>query len=1043
MTIIKLALRSIRYYLPLVIIISLGVAVATAVITASLITGSSFNASLSKYLNMRRGDINSVLQSSSFVHYNFADEIDNSSPVLSLTAAGENSKSSVIPSVNIYGISNKFNDIFPKSFMNMPSGRSIIINNSLSNDLDVKVGDDIYLNFQKLSDINSTTLFADRNAYKNTIKLKFKIQQIIDDNGAGSFVVSGSSLQPRVAYIDYSWLSKRLNIKNKVNLILSKDNYSTFSQNVQKNISDKDLGLFTIDSFIYFNGVVFPEEIVNKLGKAYTPISTYLVDKLEYGSYSASYLMVSYNPILNFKQIADDEIILLKWVADDLKVRKGDKINLYYQRYVRNGTFQLEKRSLKVKAIVSNDLPYLNRNFSPEISGVTDVDEIGSWDAPFPFVSSRVTARDEEYWKLHRAAPRGFISEKLMKSIWMHEGNKDWVTSLISPSISGDLENDVKTIPLKNFGIFVIDYYDLINKASSGKTDMTSLLISTGIFIIAAAVLFALLFMQLMIDYRKKQIGISLTCGLDSNIIKKQFLIEGSIISFFGVITGVVFGIFLSYLLIEKFNTVWNISGGLKIDCSYNFSDILISAISVFILMLFMIWRNINISIKNENVIALIYNIPIFSKKNYKISKFYIYFFICAVVTFIIAYNNIMGRFLAAIFLLLSLILFSKNYFYTFNYEKFDQLKVVNRLIQSNLKRVILIIVMISSSVFILMSTATFIKTDKFREDLSSSTGYSCRIDFPDVPTFSLSSRLGRESAGISTDDEKILKNVDFIPLFNNIGDDISCVAADKPTGVKIIGITKEFVEKSKEKYDFSTTKSNHIWADEETLYWSLKYISGKGEIPVKDGRVYSFNSATPMLDSIFGSEVLISENDFKQMYPSITIPSIYMVSIPNNNDDVIQLLRARLGPLGATVRKSSEILKSYHNVQNGYIEIFVNLSIIGLLLGIFAHQAIIFRTSWEMRREIAILNALGLSKTEINNIFLHFIIMITMVGAIIGITSALVTVIPAISTNGRLVSMLISTIAIILIYLLSCFTIIFAVKKISSSNIIELLKSE
>ena len=567
--------------------------------------------------------------------------------------------------------------------------------------------------------------------------------------------------------------------------------------------------------------------------------------------------------------------------------------------------------------------------------------------------------------------------------------------------------------------------------------------ISTGIFIIASAVLFALLFMQLMVDYRKKQIGISLTCGLDSKFVKKQFLIEGLIISFFGVIIGAVLGIFLSYMLIEKFNTVWNISGGLKIFCSYKFTDIIISAISVFILMLLVILHEINNSIKNESIISLIHNIKTFSIRHLKTSKLYIYFLVLSVITFIMTYNNIMGRFSAAIFLLLALIFFSKNYFSSFSSEIFNYLRVVNRLIQSNLKRVLLIVIMISSSVFILMSTATFIKTDKFRNDLSSSTGYSCRIDFPYAPAFSLSSRMGRESAGINEDDEKILKNVDFIPLFNNAGDDISCVAADKPTGVKMIGITKEFTEKSKVKYGFSATKSNHIWADEETLYWSLKYIGGKGDLPLKDGRKYSFDSATTMLDSIFGSEVLISEKDFKQMYPSITMPSIYMVSIPDNNDAIIQLLRAKLGPLGATVRNCSEILKSYHNVQNGYIEIFVNLSIIGFLLGIFAHQAIIFRTVWEMRREIAILNAIGLSKSEINNIFLRFIIVITMVGATIGITSSLITVIPAISTNSRLVSLLLSTISITLMYLLSCLTIIFALKRIGKTNIIELLKSE
>ncbi len=1041
----KLAYKSLRHYLLLAIIISLGVAVATAVIVASIITGSSFKISLSKYLNNRRGNINSILQSSSLISYRLTDKITSAVPVLSLSAACENINNAVIPDVKVYGINDKFKTVFDNFTNVIPKGRNIVINQALADDLKLTVNDDIFLNFQKISEINNSTLFADRKVYKNTIKLRFNIQEIIKNDNAGSFIVSGSSSQPRIAYADYFWISKRLKVSEKINLVLSIDVYSKFQSDIQKNITENDLGLFYKKQFVYFKGVLFPEKIIEKVKNQLMPISTYLADELRFNSNSASYLMVSYNPdICMNSNIKDDEIILLKWLADDLKVRVGDEILLSYQRFARSGEFNIQKIKLKVKQIVPNELPYLNSNFSPEIAGVTDVDEIGNWDAPFPFDSKRVTSKDEKFWKLYRAAPRAFVSEKVIKSMWQQQGSSDWVTTMVNSRNYNPDKNFLKVIDLKNFGISVIDYYDMINNASSGKTDMTSLLISTGIFIIASAVLFTLLFMQLMIEYRKKQIGISLACGLDGKLIKKQFIVEGAIISFFGVIVGVFPGFLLSYLLIEKFNTVWRLTGSLDIYHFYNISDIIIAAITIFILILGVIWYNINKNIKEESIVSLIYNSAILSvnnsNRNQKISYL---FFALFLITLIFSYSNIMGRFTSAMFLLIALIIFSQNYFSSMNNKIFNKNLVINRFIKSNIKKVLLIIIIISSSVFILMSTATFIKTDKLRDESSASEGYSYRIDFPDQPAFSLASRIGRESAGFTEDDEIILNNVKFVPLFNNAGDDISCVAVDKPTGVKIVGITDEFVKNSNNKYAFSAIKSKQIWTDEETLYWSLKYMGGNGNIPLKDGRSYEYLSATAMPDSIFGSEVLVSEKDFKVLYPNIYMPSVYMISMPGDDDSVIQLLRTKLGPLGAIIRKSSEILKSYHDIQNGYIEIFINFSIIGLLLGVFAHQAIIFRTVWEMRREIAIFNAIGLTEKEILNIFFSFIMVITFTGLLIGIFSALITVIPAISTNNKLISLLLSMCIVILIYICSCCTVFSAVKKINNSNTIEMLKSE
>jgi hypothetical protein len=77
-------------------------------------------------------------------------------------------------------------------------------------------------------------------------------------------------------------------------------------------------------------------------------------------------------------KIADDEIVLSRWAAEDLGVSVGAEIRIvYFQPESTHSEVNEAEAKFKLKAIVDlkpKDDPFLTPDLTPELPGVTDVD---------------------------------------------------------------------------------------------------------------------------------------------------------------------------------------------------------------------------------------------------------------------------------------------------------------------------------------------------------------------------------------------------------------------------------------------------------------------------------------------------------------------------------------------------------------------------------------------------------------------------------------------------------------------------------------------
>ena len=118
-------------------------------------------------------------------------------------------------------------------------------------------------------------------------------------------------------------------------------------------------------------------------------------------------------------ELADDEIVLNRWAADDLEAKVGDTITVNVLRageHARRAARASSRRrhsscarsSSWKRQTASRRRPPI-RKLTPELPGVTDQESISDWDLPFELVE-KIRPQDEDYWDEYRTTPKAFVS---------------------------------------------------------------------------------------------------------------------------------------------------------------------------------------------------------------------------------------------------------------------------------------------------------------------------------------------------------------------------------------------------------------------------------------------------------------------------------------------------------------------------------------------------------------------------------------------------------------------------------------------------------
>ena len=259
--------------------------------------------------------------------------------------------------------------------------------------MNAKVGDSLLVAFEQQHDIHRESLLGLRDYSDVVQQFRLTVTKIVPDNGLGRFGLQPHQQLSMNAFIAMSELQLALDVPSKVNtLFVGARNVSPNVSNVLQGILSQvwklsDLGLIFDQRENYFSiessQFILPPEIANTIEDLATeqnlislPIMTYLANQMITNDRMFSYAAISAFDIDCLRQededgldrtpfgalklvegrypasLADDEILLNQWAAEDLGLLETPSATIDVSYYV----IEPQKRKIIKKSYADNFL---------------------------------------------------------------------------------------------------------------------------------------------------------------------------------------------------------------------------------------------------------------------------------------------------------------------------------------------------------------------------------------------------------------------------------------------------------------------------------------------------------------------------------------------------------------------------------------------------------------------------------------------------------------------------------------------------------------
>jgi len=310
-----------------------------------------------------------------------------------------------------------------------------------------------------------------------------------------------------------------------------------------------------------------------------------------------------------------------------------------------------------------------------------------------------------------------------------------------------------------------------------------------------------------------------------------------------------------------------------------------------------------------------------------------------------------------------------------------------------------------------------------------SGTGGFAFAAATDIPLVrSLSDPAVRDDLGIpgSVDGKPVSwDGVEIAALRREDGSDASCLNLYRSARPPILGAPPEFIRRGGFRFKASlaqtTAERDNPWlllrrgspeaagggpipavADEATALWSLHLGLG-GDLEVPDGRG---GKARLRLVGLLGGSILqgsliISEESLLALYPRSAGRRFFLVGAPPGEAErIVRALSEGLAPFGFDPVTTERLLEGYRSVERAYLDTFLALGGLGLILGAAGLGAVLLRGILERRGELALLRALGWSRGMLSALVLAENSILVAAGLGLGTLAALASALPHLASD-------------------------------------------
>ena len=777
------------------------------------------------------------------------------------------------------------------------------------------------------------------------------------------------------------------------------------------------------------------------------PVFTYLANTIRSGTKEVPYSLVSATSItpivpagyLDQSQApARPPVVLNDWTARDLGVRVGDPITMDYYVWQEPGILVTRQAEFAVGAIVPIAGAAADRDLSPVYPGITEADTLGDWDPPFPIDLKRVRPKDEDYWKQYRTTPKAFIFGPVGQELWKtRHGDRTSMRLTPGPTQTLPQARDAFVAAFLNAadpaasGMAARSIRAEALGASRGATNFGEYFVYFSFFLVVSALVLAALFFRLGVEQRAREVGLLRAVGYSTPAVRRLFTGEGFVLAVIGSIFGAAGAVAYGALLMAGLRTWWSGAvGTTALTLHVSPISLIAGAVGALLAAMGCIWWTLRGLSRISERSLLAGDIRPFEQfetrgAGRRVPAVTLGVVLLAAGLALIAAGTVKaipdaGAFFGAGASILGACLFLLAARLAAVSRSASHLRSTTGIGFRNTTerpgRSVLAVAVIASATFILISVDAFRRGEVDPADRHTGTGgYPLLVDLMLPLVNDPNSPDGRDVLGVTG------SGITIEPFRLLPGDDASCLNLYEPTNPRILGASRSFMDAGRFAFQGSLAATDadraNPWrlltqpipggvipvaADANSMTYVLHKALGDEMELVRGERRIRLKFVAALADSVFQSELLMSEENFVRLFPEQQGYRFLLVDAPPAQAaGIAETIERTAGDLGADATPTAQRLAEFHAVENTYLSTFQTLGGLGLLVGTIGLAAVLLRNILERRRELALLRAVGYGRSNLFAIILSENAVLLGCGLVVGAVSAFIAIFPTALERG------------------------------------------
>ena len=1000
----SLRTKNILYYKRYYKLVAIATAITIAVIVGSILVGESIRSTLVKRVDERLGKTETILFSkNSFFESSMASDPlweGKAQPIL-LSNGFISDAGRLIP-VMVWGTDNR--DIL--------SGGAKI-NAALASVLSASPNEDVVLRLPATGMVPSGSLFVTNNY---TTAARLKLSGILSTKEGGDMNLKNEQVIPYNIFINREELATTLDIEGKINLILHPGYFSPEDLNRIWNPSLSGISETEENGFaeIVSDRVFIQQEAVETI-RSRNPganrLFSYMANSIEVSGESIPYSFVTALDRYKGKALQKDELVLSDYSAKRLNARINDTICVTYYTSADLKTLSVDTLYGRVSMIVPLAELVADKTLSAEFPGLSDVENCTDWDSDLPIDMDLITKEDEDYWDKYRSTPKMIVPYSAVSEDWSNTYGSATAIRIEQPVGSVDLTG----LDASMFGLQVIHPREAGLNAATGGVDFSSLFLSLGFFIILSSVLLMLIPLSEMISQRRNELKLWSALGYTRKRIIRIFWSESLPVVLLSSLAGIVTGFVYAWIVLSLLGSLWKgatQTGGFAI---YPNTGVICVCLLVGI--------GVSMLLLRITIVRTIKQIDEVKKIKKNSLRWKLFFAICSglflicIIPFNLAYLQSAGLFtLTGVVLIVTALLWG-DYIISRKGTATQSLcdsKLIWANLYANKKQVLLSFFTLATGVFIVFSTGLNRKNFSDSSQLTVGTGgYSLWCE-SSVPIYhNIATKLGREKLALTD----LPEDAQVLQISRYSADDASCLNLNKVSQPTVLGLDMKAFEKSDFRiqrsiypdgvsvFDKMQVRADSVYPvliDETVLLWGLMRELGDTLVYEDEaGKKVYLQLAGTIQNSIFQGSILVDKTIFSHIWQEITGSEVLLLKVDEPDVDRSALLLSQaLNEYGIRITPTAQRLSEFNRVTDTYLDIFLALGGIGLLLGIMSFIIVVRKDLVSRKEQIVLYRSLGFSDNKIEPMLLSenrlvplYAIFTGILGSLIGISAGFTNV--------------------------------------------------